>query len=616
MGDFNGDGKLDLAVANNPVSSIGAIGTIAIYLNQGSGSFAAPLATTLQNSNLCGTVLAGDVNGDGKTDLVVSTQFANQVILVLLGNGDGTFTQLPEIPGSFGFLSGEIADFNNDGHPDLFLGGNGKPYLYLGNGDGTFVPQTIPDGSFPGSYQSVLIGDFNGDKKLDAIAVDYSDPPFSAGTLNLFVGNGSGGLANPVFLQPPSISNPLTAGAADFNHDGKLDLTIGSNGAYIVFGNGDGTFQMDASQVIPLAVPPIDESHVTNPDTYNTAVADLDQNGTPDVAAVDSKTGLLSLFLNDGTGTFPNAQATPYTFELPPNTFAMAVADINGDGLPDIILSNYANNTITLLLSETALAATTVTLTGSANDVLAGTSLTFTVDVAGAGATGVVTLLDGTTQVGQQPLNASGSATFTASSLSAGTHTLTANYSGDARFASATSPALSEAVTDFQVAIMPATQTVTAGSAASYSLAITPLGGFTGTVSLACTGLPSLASCNAQTITVTSGVATQTVTVTTTAPMTAMSLKENASIFACALFGGFSLCFGWNRKTRRAFRLVTLLPLMGAALFALGAFGCGSSSAKPVPGTPSGSSMITITATFMQNGVTASHAATGTLVIQ
>jgi hypothetical protein len=344
----------------------------------------------------------------------------------------------------------------------------------------------------------------------------------------------------------------------------------------------------------------------------------LDLDGTPDVAALDGKTGLLSLFLNDGTGTFPNAQTTPYIFQFPANTSVMAIADINGDGLPDIIMSNYANKTITLLLSKISLAAATVTLTSSANNSLVGTPLTFTVDVAAGGATptGTVTLMDGSTQIGQQPLSGSGSATFTASSLIGGTHSLAAIYSGDTRFASATSPALSEAVTDFQIAITPATQTIAAGATASYSLAVTPLGGFTGTVSLACTGLPSLASCNAQTITVTSGATSQTITITTAGPTTAKLVEKGVAIYACTLLGGFSLCFGWKRRMSGSCRLFTVFALIGVALFAVGTVGCGSSSHQPVPGTPSGSSTITVTATFTQNTVTATHVATGTLVIR
>jgi hypothetical protein len=618
VSDFNGDGKPDLVVADTPATSVGATGTISIYLNQAGSLSAVPIVTTLQNGDLCGTILAGDLNGDGKMDLVVGTRYANQVILVLLGNGDGTFKQLPEIPGSVTFISGKIADFNNDGHPDLFLGGNGSPYLYLGNGDGTFAPQSIPNGSMPGNYQSVVAGNFHGGKNLDAIATDYNNPPYTPGSLDIFPGDGTGHLANPVFIKPASIPYPLTVDAGDFNHDGKLDLVVGSWGAYILFGNGDGTFQTAAAQTVSLALPPVDESHITNPDTYNVVVADLDQNGAPDVAVLDSKTGLLSLFLNDGTGTFPNASATPYTFQFPPNTFAMAVADINDDGLPDIVMSNYRLKTVTLLLSKVNLTATTITLTANANNALVGTPLTFTANVTttGSAPTGTVTLADGSTQIAQQTLDASGNATFTTSSLTAGSHSLTASYSGDTHFASSSSTSLNEAVTDFQVALTPATQTVAAGSPASYSLAVTPLGGFTGTISLSCSGLPSLASCNAQNVTVSSGSASQTITITTAAPTTAMSVERRLGFSGYTLLAGCTLCFGWMRRTFRISSHFLLLFLILVLPLALCVSGCGSGTSTKNSGTPSGTSAITITATFVQNGVTASHAATGTLIVQ
>lgn len=622
VSDFNGDGKPDLAVADTPATSVGATGTISIYLNQAGSLSAVPIVTSLQNGDLCGTILVGDLNGDGKMDLVVGTRYANQVILVLLGNGDGTFKQLPEIPGSVTFISGKIADFNNDGHPDLFLGGNGSPYLYLGNGDGTFVPQSIPNGSMPGNYQSVAAGNFHGGKNLDAIAADYNNPPYTPGSIDAFPGDGTGHLANPAFIKPASIPYPLTVDVGDFNHDGKLDLVVGSWGAYILLGNGDGTFQTAANQTVSLASPPVDESHVTNPDTYNVVVADLDQNGTPDVAALDSKTGLLSLFLNDGTGTFPNASATPYTFQFPPNTFAMAIADINGDGLPDIVMSNYSVKTVTLLLSKVNLTATTVTLTANANNALVGTPLTFTASVAttGSAPTGTVTLADGSTQIAQQTLDASGYATFTTSSLTAGSHSLTASYSGDTHFASSNSTALNEAVTDFQVALTPATQTVAAGSPASYSLTVTPLGGFTGTISLTCSGLPSLASCNAQTVTVSSGSASQTITIATAAPSTAMSVVRRVAFSGYTLLAGCTLCFGWMRRTLRIsshFLLLFLIPVLPLALCISGCGGSGTPAKNSgAPGTPSGTSAITITATFIQNGLTVTHVATGTLVVQ
>jgi hypothetical protein len=105
---------------------------------------------------------------------------------VLLSNGDGTFASQTPIPNATLFISGNVGDFNGDGLADLLLGGNGEPYLFLGKGDGTFTQQAIPNGSFPGGYASKALGDFNGDKHLDAVRADSNDPGSQAGSIDYF----------------------------------------------------------------------------------------------------------------------------------------------------------------------------------------------------------------------------------------------------------------------------------------------------------------------------------------------------------------------------------------------------------------------------------------------
>ena len=244
VGDFNADGKPDLAVPDF------AGKTVSIYLNKGGASFGAPVITTLAIDNTVGAMVSGDFNEDGKADLAVATVSADQVVIVLLSNGDGTFAVQPPIPGSFGFLSGKVADFNGDGHADLFLGGNGSPYLFLGKGDGSFTQGSVGKGSFPGQYTGISAGDFNGDKKLDGIAADIGGN--GVGSLDFFPGDGNS-LGNATTVQPPFFQNPATLDVADLNNDGKLDLLLsGSGAAGGILGNGDGTFQLAANQLIPI----------------------------------------------------------------------------------------------------------------------------------------------------------------------------------------------------------------------------------------------------------------------------------------------------------------------------------------------------------------------------
>jgi hypothetical protein len=610
VGDFNGDGKPDLAVPDY------AGKTVSIYLNQDGGGFGTPVFTTLAINNTLGGILSGDFNEDGKADLVVATVAGDQYSIVLLGKGDGTFSVQPAITGAHGFISGKVADFNGDGHSDLFFGG-GPPFLFLGQGNGSFVATSggpVTSEAVNGSSAA----DFNGDNHLDGIRANYGAPAKQLGSIELLPGNASGtlGSANP--FQLATIPNPGAIDVADFNGDGKIDLLVGGNGAAVVlFGNGDGTFQTESNQVVTLYQLPFPPD-LTNPDYVLNIAADFDQDGKPDALVLDGTTGLLLLDVNDGTGKFPNARSTPYTFQLPPNgQFSMAAADFNGDGLPDIIVSNGTSKLISLLLSVKVLATPTVTLTSSGNTMLVGTSLKFKATVVGETptATGTVSLLDGNSQVGQQSLDSTGSAVFNLSNLTAGTHTLSASYSGDVNYAAEVSGNLSQAVTDFQVAATTTSQTVSTGSTATYNLTVTPVSGFTGTVTVACSGLPALATCSAPSAQVGTSAATVAVVVTTVASNTAMA-GGTKIVYTGFLLGCFSLWRLAGRYKSNAKWFVVLFPVVFSALAFLVA-GCGGGRSKQiVAGTPSGTSTITITATSTQNGVSATHSVTATLVVQ
>lgn len=285
VGDFNNDGKLDLAVANGPAPG----GTLSILLGNGDGTFQ-PAIDTLTGG--AAALATGDFNGDGKLDLAVTNASGGPSGIVLLGKGDGTFTT------SYTTLTNATkvltADVNGDGKLDLvFFGTVGA--VKLGNGDGTFHDGQANLQGFANIFAAV--GDFNGDGRLD-LAIRYSfagrgagNPPIGV----ILLGMPDGTFGQQFFTNfSAGVSNMVTA---DFNGDGILD-TGGAGGLNsfdgVTFGNGDGQFSFGAfgfgvhTNLIPGAI--------SFPSFA--AVGDFDGNGAPDLIVADGNA--IEVALNTG----------------------------------------------------------------------------------------------------------------------------------------------------------------------------------------------------------------------------------------------------------------------------------------------------------------------------
>jgi hypothetical protein len=608
VADFNGDGKPDFAVTDGLGKSV------VVYLNKGDGSFSSPVSTALQISNTVGSIVTGDFNEDGKLDVIVGTVAGiNQNEIFLSGNGDGSFTPQAPLPGSFGFFSAAVMDINHDSHLDFIAGGNGTLFIYLGNGHGSFTLQPVSNQGSSGAFFGIAAGDFNNDNKIDFLSAAVA--PYN--NIRYFSGNGDGSFSSPTFLSSNLIQDPLSLASADFNGDGKLDLLIGSaNVAWIAFGNGDGTFLLNDSDVSFLPTPHTGALTQSPP---LVATADMDSDGKPDAVTADSLADALCVFINDGTGKFP-LRSPDFTASLDAGTGNIGLADLNGDGLPDIILTNYLTQNVSIFLSIRPKTAPAVTLTASANLQLVGAPLAFTAKVAGTSnvvPTGTVQLMDGTSALGQQTLDSNGQAVFSLSNLTTGQHSLSASYGGDKSYLVASSSPLSQSVTDFQLPSSPASQAVTAGGTATFTLNVSPSGGFVGSIAFTCSQLPALASCDPLTVSMNGQPVVATITVHTTAPHT-----QHRSLVKAAGFGLISILFTIFLPSHRrstSLRLVAVALAFAAISLTVGCSGNGSSSTTPpvtVPGTPSGSTTFTITSSATVGSQTATHSTTATLIVQ
>jgi Bacterial Ig-like domain (group 3)/FG-GAP-like repeat len=455
VADFNNDGRPDLAVLNAGPSS-GSQSSLGVLLGNGSGSFQPAVTTDILNGGVAGgtarSVAVGDFNGDGKLDVALSTAGtpANPAVEVLLGNGDGSFRPNHLIlPVAQTPLSVAAGDFDGNGALDLVTANsNGTVSVLLGNGGGSFRPRV--DLAVGGVPVTVAVGDFNGDGRLDvATAQQLTD------TVSVLLGHGDGTFARPqVFAASGQNFTPQSMALGDVNGDGKLDLAIKSvsfldSDAFqvgVLLGNADGTFQA------PLLAP-------AQPDgSGDLALGDFNNDGRMDVAVADqlgASTGDLSVFFGNGDGTFQ-----PFLrLDLPTggnDPLGVAAADLNGDGLADLVAANASSSTVGVLLNTSAApapapapAATTTTLSTSAPTAVFGQTvlLTATVNSQAGAPVGTVTFLDGTTVLGTAQVNAAGQATLGVS-FDVGSHALTASFAGarGSGFADSTSAAVTETV--------------------------------------------------------------------------------------------------------------------------------------------------------------------------
>lgn len=324
--DFNGDGSVDLAVADYGVTGAGGVH---VFLNTGLGGMQKTADLAVQNP---GAILARDFNGDGLIDLAVSSQSTGTTIF--LGQGNGQFIQGATYPNLYGDCTNHAvgivpsvcfatADLNGDGILDL-AGANwidGQITVLLGNGDGTFrLGQTFTG---TGPQTGLVIADFNGDGEPD-LAFSVQD----VGAV-VYYGNGHGYFGKPLTLKSKALGAGIAAG--DVNGDGIPDIVLaGGQGSSLYFlvnsyfpGDGSGGFGAEvivAADLAPNAV----------------ALADVNGDGKLDIVSANYQANNVSVSLNEGNGVF----GTPVLYVSGISPCQLAVTDLTGSGLPDIVVVN------------------------------------------------------------------------------------------------------------------------------------------------------------------------------------------------------------------------------------------------------------------------------------
>lgn len=331
VADFNGDGVLDLAVANTVGNNI------AVLLGNGSGEFTRSAASPVADAGGPIALAAGDWNGDGIPDLAIA-HLNGDSVSVMLGDGSGGFTAVPGSPFAAGTNPDFVAvgDFNGDGAEDLAVSNlnSNSVTVLLGNGSGGFAQPA--GGPFPvgGNPQCVVVEDFNGDGILDLATADY------AGTITLLLGNGAGGFSEASGSPLHVDGTPAFLAVGDFNSDAIPDLAVSSYNTgtvAVLLGDGKGGFAPAGGS--PFAVG-------TGRGAF--AVADFNGDAFQDLAVANGSSDNVTILLGDGTGGFTAEARGPFAAGIEP--VFVAPGDFNGDNIEDLVIANLTGSTLTVLL--------------------------------------------------------------------------------------------------------------------------------------------------------------------------------------------------------------------------------------------------------------------------
>jgi uncharacterized repeat protein (TIGR02543 family) len=326
VGDFNGDGKQDIATVNEGSNSV------SIRLGDGQGGFSG--TTNVAVGSNPQSVAIGDFNGDGNQDIAVANRISNTVS-IRLGDGQGGFSGTKEIAVGLRPYSVAVGDFNGDGKQDIATAnyGSDRISIRLGDGQGGFSGTT--DFNVGLRPLSLAIGDFNGDGKQDIATVLSS----SSNIVSIHLGDGQGGFSSTTNVAVGS--SPFSVAIGDFNGDGKQDIAVAnsnSNSVSIRLGDGLGGFSGTTNVAVGSS-------------PFSVAIGDFNGDGKQDIAATNRGSNSVSIRLGDGQGGFSGTTNVTVGEGLYSSVgYSVAVGDFNGDGNQDIAAVNAGSNTVAIRL--------------------------------------------------------------------------------------------------------------------------------------------------------------------------------------------------------------------------------------------------------------------------